>query len=213
VLIIAGIVALIALIAFVIYKTDGWGKTWKNTMEYMKLTFQQFGAQLNSEWLRVQNFFLTGLETIQKGWYKLQSLWDKESAAKGLQSIEDKRNERAEEILKAQNKVKELSKARSEMKVWEVKWNDKKLKDVTKNIKSKLGIETSGSTPNGSGGGIGSPEGIAAGGTRNTSITITMKNLIENIVFDGSLAEKKEELSKQVEEALLRVLYSAQSAV
>ena len=214
VLIIAGIIALIALIAFVIYKTDGWGKTWKNTMEYMKLTFQQFGAQLNSEWLRVQDFFLTGLETIQKGWYKLQSLWDKESAAKGLQSIEDKRNERAEEILKAQNKVKELSKARSEMKIWEVKWNGKKLKDVTKGIKEKLGIEpTEDVKPVGSGSGAGSPEGIAAGGTRNTSITITLKNLIENIVFEGSFGENKEELTKQVEEALLRVLYSAQSAV
>lgn len=212
VLIIAGIVALIALIAFVIYKTDGWGKTWKNTMEYMKLTFQQFGAFLNLKWLQVQDVFMTGFETIQKGWYKLQSLWDKEAAAKGLKSIEDKRNERAEEILKAQNKVKELSKARSEMKIWEVKWNGKKLKDVTKGIKSKLGIEPVEVVKPG-GTGEGSPEGIAAGGTRNTSISITLKNLVENIYFEGSINENKDDLIKQVEEALIRVLYSAQSAV
>ena len=129
-----------------------------------------------------------------------------------IKSIEDKRNERAEEILKAQNKVKELSKARSEMKIWEVKWNGKKLKDVTKGIKSKLGIEPVEVVKPG-GTGEGSPEGIAAGGTRNTSISITLKNLVENIYFEGSINENKDDLIKQVEEALIRVLYSAQSAV
>jgi tape measure domain-containing protein len=55
-------------------------------------------------------------------------------------------------------------------------------------------------------------EAVASGGTRNTSINVTLKNLVENIVFQGGISENRTEVEKQVTEALLRVLYAAQSA-
>ena len=49
-------------------------------------------------------------------------------------------------------------------------------------------------------------EAISSGGTRNTSINITLKNLVENIIFQGGLKENKTDMEKQVSEAMLRIL-------
>lgn len=55
-------------------------------------------------------------------------------------------------------------------------------------------------------------ETVATGGTRNTQITINLGKMIETIAFNGSFSESVEGLQQQVEEALLRTLYAAQSA-
>lgn len=47
------IVALIAAIVAVVSKTEGWGETWNNTMEYLKLTFEQCGVWLHKKWLEI----------------------------------------------------------------------------------------------------------------------------------------------------------------
>jgi hypothetical protein len=67
----------------------------------------------------------------------------------------------------------------------------------------------------GTGGGTGTKpatEKVAAGGTRNTSITINLGKMVENIVFQGGVKENERDLVRQVEEILLRTLYAAQSA-
>lgn len=56
-------------------------------------------------------------------------------------------------------------------------------------------------------------ESVASGGTRNTSINITLSNLVETIAFNGTLEENKDDMENKVVECLQRVLYSAQSAV
>ncbi len=55
-------------------------------------------------------------------------------------------------------------------------------------------------------------EKVASGGTRNTSITINLGKMVESIIFQGGVKENESDLVSQVEAALLRVLYSAQSA-
>ena len=67
----------------------------------------------------------------------------------------------------------------------------------------------------GAGGGGGTKpttEKVATGGTRNTSITINLGKMVESIIFQGGVKENEKDLVSQVEAALLRVLYSAQSA-
>ena len=54
-------------------------------------------------------------------------------------------------------------------------------------------------------------DAIASGGTRNTSIIMNIKSVIENIVFDGSLKEKRGDLEKEVGQAVMRVLGMVQS--
>lgn len=218
--IIAAIIALIGAITYVIYKTEGWGETWSNLMRYMNLTWDIFKGNFEVIWLNVQDTFLTGVEYIQKAWYKLKSLWDEDSANSELSKINDEQNKRAEEIAKAKGKLDELKKERANIDVWQVKWNDKSLKDITGGLKDKLGIsaptipgttnsETTGS--NTASKTEGASETIASGGTRNTSIEITFKNMVESIIYNGGADENKSDFEKQVTESLLRVLSMAYS--
>jgi hypothetical protein len=190
--IIAGIIALIAIIAVVIYKVDGWGKTWHNIMTWMGIGIELFKESVSFQWLAIKDVFLTGFEIIETGWYKLQSLWDKKSANAGLSTLEKQRNDRAKEIAASAGKMKSLVKQMATMKVFELSWNNKKLGDVTKGLKKTLGIPASTSTDTGGGtgaigGGNGSGDGdgltkasdtITGGGKNMKSITINLGSLI-----------------------------------
>ena len=52
----------------------------------------------------------------------------------------------------------------------------------------------------------------AKGGTRSTSINIKLDSMVGTIAFNGGVKENSESMIRQVEEALLRTLYSARSA-
>lgn len=222
VLIIAGIAILIGVITYVISKTEGWGKTWHNVMEYCKLSFQQMGEWLRLKWLQIADFFMTGFETIKIGWYKLQSLWDSDAASAGLDKIQQARDRRAEEIAAAQNKVDELAAKRQEMKVWEVTWNsDKKLSDVKDKVEGKLGINSQleasvngglDNPTNNNSETVSSSNAIATGGTRNTTVNINLGKMVESINFNGGFGENAGDIEKKFEELFLRVLYMAQNA-
>jgi len=54
-------------------------------------------------------------------------------------------------------------------------------------------------------------DAISSGGTRNSSVQITFKNMVENIVFDGSLATKRADLEAEIMSVMSRVLGMAQS--
>lgn len=58
----------------------------------------------------------------------------------------------------------------------------------------------------------GAAETAVTGGTRNTQITINLGKMVENINFNGTLQDNIAAMQQQVEEALLRTLYAAQSA-
>lgn len=216
--IIAGIIALIALITFLIVKVDGWGITWKNLMNFMDLSWKIFKTQFEVTWLETQDTFLSGIELIEKAWYKLQSLWDKDAANAGLAKIEGKQFERAAEIASARGKMSEYINQRDAIKVFQLKWNDTKLSDVVGGLKNTLGIQSP-SIP-GAVAGDNSTEGnvgpikdasgtIASGGTRNTEIHINMRNMVENISFGGGVGESVDEMKQRVEQALLQVLNMA----
>lgn len=221
-LIIAGVVALIAIIAYVAATTTGWGKTWSNVMQWMKLGISLFKNAITLHWLAIQDAFFSGFEMIERGWYKLQSLWNKKSAQEGLQRLEAERNKRAEEILALQNKMKSTASEMLQMKVWEVRSNGKTLKDVTKDVGSKLGINTSlidtvnsGSSGIGVGGsgGQSTNEAIVTGGTRNTTINIRFNDMVGSMHFEGGIQENESELRRRVIEIMASVLGSAETAI
>ena len=223
-IVIAAIVALIAIIAYVAYTTDGWGITWNNVMTYMKLGIELFKEAITLTWLEIKNDFLSGFEVIEKGWYKLQSLWNEDAANEGLAKLEAQRNERLQEIAATKNKVDDLKKQMAEMTVWEVKGNGKSMSDLVGDIKGKLGIEGGsnsqlldllGGTGDRDGSGVndgGSTNAIATGGTRNTTINIHMGKFFDNMVFNGGVTENINDIERKMEEVLLRVLYAAQNA-
>lgn len=215
--IIAGIIALIALITFLIVKVDGWGKTWSNLMAYLDISWKMFRSQFEITWLEAQDTFLSGIELIERAWYKLQSLWDKDAARAGLTKIEGKQFERAAEIAAARGKMAELTAQRDAIKIFQLKWNDTKLGDVVGGLKKNLGIagptvpgaDFSGGSGDGAGAVSAVTNNVTAGGTRNTDINIHIGNMVENINFDGGTAENAQDIEQRFTELLLRALNMA----
>ena len=58
-----------------------------------------------------------------------------------------------------------------------------------------------------------SNEAIVTGGTRNTSITINLGEMIGSVTFNGSIEENKEDFERKLAESMFRVLAIAQSSV
>ena len=52
-------------------------------------------------------------------------------------------------------------------------------------------------------------EAVSSGGTRNTSINITLGNMVENINFQGGVQENSESLTAQLQDVFVRVLATA----
>jgi tape measure domain-containing protein len=219
--VVAGIIALIAAIGFVIYKTDGWAKQWDSIIKFFKLSWEAFKDYFHFIWLNVQDKFLTGIEFMEKAWYKLKSLWDEDGAAAGLAKINSQQNQRATEIAAAKGvMVADMQKAQAALK-WEMKWNDR---DVVADLKRKFGLSApktasaltvganDGSGGNNAGFGLGAGKeqsaAINQGGQRSIVIHIAkaIEKLEQHIVGGGK--EAADEFASAVREALNRELRS-----
>ncbi len=229
-LVIAGIIALIAIIAYVAYKTDGWGKQWDSVVSFMKYSFMAFVEGIKLYWNTWIEGFMIGLDIIRLGWYKFKEaigLGDSAENQSAIAKINADVEARQKAITDGAKKVDEYAaKANSALK-WELSWNNnKKFSDVTSSIKDKIGLPGStGIAPvtlpgsqgtnqgDGGSGGTGSKvtDAISSGGTRNSSVQITFKNMVENIVFDGSLSSKRTDLEAEIMSVMNRVLGIAQS--
>lgn len=53
---------------------------------------------------------------------------------------------------------------------------------------------------------------VASGGTRNTSIYITVGKMVESLIYQGGVGETAQDVEKKFEEILMRVLFAAESA-
>ena len=215
--IIMAIAALIGIIVAVVRHTEGWGETWNNTMEYLKLTFQQCGAWLHKKWLEIEDFFMSGFETIMEGWYKVQSLWDGEGAAEGLNKLRDQRDERARAIAEAQGKIDELAEARRNIDIWQVKLKKDRKEESN-------GTSTMGSLLSSVNGGLNaaskgdastaaskSAKATATGGTRNTTVNINLGKMVESIVFNGGYEENEQDMEQRLAAMLSRILGMAEA--
>jgi hypothetical protein len=56
-------------------------------------------------------------------------------------------------------------------------------------------------------------EAIVTGGTRNTTVNISLGNMIENVIFNGATKENMNEIERNFSEALARVLGVAETAI
>jgi TP901 family phage tail tape measure protein len=54
-----------------------------------------------------------------------------------------------------------------------------------------------------------STEAVATGGTRNTQITVNLGKMMDNMVFNGSVAENRQEIEQQMREMVVRLFYGA----
>ena len=135
---------------------------------------------------------------------------------------------RQQAIVDGAKKVAEnANKARESLSGIKMSWNsDKSIGDVVGGLKNKFGIgapTVPGMAPMNSDGqkgntntgtaGAGTTSAIATGGRRSTSITINLKSLVENLVFEGGYEQNRDEMQRDLESALIRVLQMANSAL
>ncbi len=205
-LIVIGIFALIAAISYVVYAFDGWGAAWGYLMDFIGASWEAFKESFNYVWLNVQDSFLSGIEVITKAWYKLQSLWDEEGSAAGLAKIESKQNDRAKAIAESYGKIEQYEKKAAEAvsKVFGkdgLHANGNGVGDLVNSLKKTVGFGDSGgiseaTVPGASGakgtggttrvggvGGVGTKtnQAIATGGTKNTTVNVTIGNGVGTI--------------------------------
>ena len=220
--IIAAIIALIAAIGYVIYTTKGWGQQWKDIMNFFKFSWASFKDYFMLVWLNVQDGFMTGIELIEKGWYHLKSLWDKDGAAAGLSKINDEQNKRAEAIAKQKGVLASDVKAAEASLKWDISSNGKTLGDLTSSLKKKLGFSTPMDYGGGNGesapggnyaisGGKDKADAINSGGQRNITINVAKQQGAEN-VYVMSSKDAADDLITLIRGEMRKMLFSVEGA-
>lgn len=237
-LIIAGVVALIALIAFLIIKIDGWGEAWDNTIRGCKLVFQTYIESIKFYFNTMINGLMIGLNKIQEGWYKFKEavgLGDSSQNQQMLEKLQDDTERRKKEIVDGAKNIVNLGteSMQSFKKAGEsLKINDTSFSDVANGLKSKLGISSAG-IPGMDGGGTGDGTGtggtggtggggasgkavnsIATGGAKTTHITLNLGNLVQTMTINsGDIKEGGQKVRDIVLDELSRALAMAQANI
>ena len=224
-LIIAAIAALVAAIVYVCTRIQGWGSLWDGICGFMKHTFFAFVENIKLAWTTVVNGIMIGLNAIKLGWYEFKEacgLGDSSENQSAIAKIHADIEARKKAITDGTKKIAEHeAKAIRALKGIKMSWGpDEKTESSSATIgtnsqlqslvsTSASGAEASANMPS-----LGkSNEAIATGGTRNTSITINLGEMIGSVTFNGSIEENKEDFERKLAESMFRVLAIAQSSV
>ncbi|BFM42674.1 hypothetical protein CFS9_13150 [Flavobacterium sp. CFS9] len=223
VLIVAGVIALIAVIALVVSKTEGWGKAWKHTINGAKLLFLAYIQTIKANFNLMINGFMIGINKIQIAWYKFKNavgLGNKaENNAQISQlnaQVEARKKSIADGYKKAYNTTKQ---AAGEFKAAfdSVKWKKKPKEEEEGGISSPgiPGANLGGGQNTGQGGESmkKNNEAVATGGTKHNYITIKVEQLIglkADTVSGGKDTAKQS--GEGVADEILRTLAMAASA-
>ena len=223
--IIAGVVAFIGVLAYLVYRIDGWGEAWDHTVLGVKSLWGGFMSFIKLHWLTSEHIILSGIDAIKIAWYKLQGLWDEEAGDAGLAKIEKESQQRLKELEATQDLLKEQGKEAAGHFVdgWNsLSVNDKSLGDLKNGISSKLGIsdpKVAGATVsttldgNKTGEGTKTNTAIATGGTKHNYITISIKSLVDVLNIQGKdFKDSAKQMQDQSTDALLRTLAMATTA-
>jgi TP901 family phage tail tape measure protein len=195
------VIALVAVIAYAIYKTDGWGKAWDHTVKGATYIWQGFTAMAQLAWDGMVNGIMIGLNRVKSGWYEFRNdvglgeTGDNDAMIAGIEADTERRKK---ELVDGATNVATLNaKAAVEFRAaaGSIHTNDKTLQDGTNGISKAIGLP--GATGAGSGAGGGHATGlaktgrqanqaIATGGTRNTTVNIHIGNQIGSFTISTS---------------------------
>ena len=235
---IAAIAGVIAIIAFLVIKVDGWGKMWNHVVNGAKLLWEAFTEGVKWQFNTMIDGLMIGLKHIKKGWYSFKEavgLGDSSENQKMLAQINADTEARKNAIVGGAQKVVELNRAAiNEFKQgWNsLSWNDTSLSDIMASVKNRLGIaapDIPGTSGGGGGigglGGLGGPahsvggdktggdtaNSIATGGTKTTHITINLGELVGSInINKNGFRESAENMRDIVLDEMTRALSMAQ---
>jgi hypothetical protein len=236
-LIVAGILALIAVIGLVVKYTNGWGKSWSGVVNGAKEVFNTYVSFVKANFNAMINGIMIGILKIQKGWYKFKNalgIGDSSKNQAMLDQINSDVERRKQSIIDGYKKVaehgkkaaNEFSKIGITIDKEAIKKDFNKLKNSFTNATGKkeatsnyqkdvvdkygaktLNTEGGGGSKDATSGGIG---GITGGGKKQTHITINLEKLQDKTeIHTVSFDEGVEESESKLIEMLLRVLNSS----
>lgn len=242
-LVIAGVVALISLITFLIVKIGGWGEAWEHTVDGARLTWLAYVEYVKTSFNTVVDSLMIGINKIKEGWYKFKQaigIGDSSENKKILAQISADTEARKKSIVDGAKKTADLAKQAGQefsKAAGSFTWNNESFTDVAKRLKTKIGISTP-ESPGASSGipgmggmsavgaGLGTGTGkfsgtgketansIATGGTKTTHITINLGQLVESVNINKSgFKESAENMRDIVLDHMTRVLIMAQAQI
>jgi len=236
-IVIAGVVALISVITFLIVKIDGWGNLWQHTINGCKLIFRAYVESVKFYFNTMVNALMIGLNTIKKGWYEFKEavgIGDSSENQKMLAQISADTEARKKAITDGAKNIVDLGiQAKNEFAAAanSLSWSDTSFSDVAQSIKNKLGISSPGipGTENAAavagGGDVGgsnfggsagkdTANSIATGGTKTTHITVNVGEMGNDMkIFVSDAREGASKIRDMIVDELTRVLSMAQSQV
>ncbi len=223
--IIAGVIALAALIGYLIFKVDGWGQAWDHTMKAGKLILAALVEGVKLYFNIMVGSMMTALNFIMLGWYKFKEavgIGDSNENQKMISKINADTEARKQAVVDGAKKIKALGlEAGNEMLLagGSLKVNNKTLGNFKNELSSKLGIAAP-KTPGTILTGLGKKDAkteksntaTATGGTKHNyfNITIHEVNGLKDVVISAKDAAVK--AGDQVADELLRVIAMASTA-
>ncbi|MGK7648420.1 tape measure protein [Capnocytophaga sp. G1920] len=222
--IIAGIIALIAIITYCIVGVSGWGKAWDNTVQGMKYLWEAFILGFKAHWNTAINAFMVGVDLCKLAWYKFKEavgLGDSSENQAMISKIQNDIQERAKSVAEGYKKAGEAGAKAKEAfgKAWD-SLKFKSISSVKDDLMGKLGMKSPNSQSTGAspitgeattptGEGAKAKDNIVAGGSRQTHINIQIGNLgTDTKVYVSSMREGIDNFGEQLKEELLRVVNS-----
>lgn len=213
--IIAGIVALIAVIIYLVKAYDGWGAAWSSLIEFLKISWEIFKNVHERVWLGIRNVFLDNIAVMTAAWYKFKGLWDKDGANEGLARLKEESDVRAKELADAKAKGLELRVSGiNAVKGIKLTRNNETFGSIKDGLMDKLGMgglnetmsgETPGNTPTGGKGNMATA--AVNGGPR--VININGVKFADTIAIHGGSGKTAHENAEdQLSEMFLRILNS-----
>lgn len=223
-LVIAGVIALIALIAYCIVGVSGWGKAWEHTIQGMKYIWEAFILVYKAHWNTAVNAFMAGVDACKLAWYKFKEavgLGDSSENQAMISKIQNDLQERAKSVTEGYKKAGEAGAKAKEAfgKAWD-SLEFKSFKEVKDGLMGKLGMKTESSPAPGispitgdatatTGEGVKTKDNIVSGGTRQTHINVQIGNVgTDTKVYVSSVREGVENFGAMVKEELLRAINS-----
>lgn len=127
--IVAGIVALIAIIAVCVTKVQGWGKQWDSVVKFMKLTGKLFVETWKWEFNTAVNAIMIGLDYVRIGWYKFKNaigLGDSAENDAMIARISGDIDSRKQAIVDGARNLRNIAAEAGNALTWELSWKSSK---------------------------------------------------------------------------------------
>lgn len=218
--IIAAIIALIAVIVWLVTCVGGWGEAWDHVVKGSKLLWEWFVESIKAAWNDTIDIFMIGLDKIKEGWYKFKNavgLGDKSANDQALLDIKADVDARAKAIVDNSAKLKKLAQD-SGMEFVKAAQSIHITTSLTQ-VKEKVtgALLPGGLDPNAKYNSNGkgpvkdkagkTSEAIATGGTKNTVVNITIGKTIESLnLYSTNVKEGAEKIRDIIVDELTRAI-------